>query len=147
MHSDELTAQLMHQPPYVLVVEDHAATAEMLTMILEDEGYEVSSVDSGNAALGVLCLCPSTQAEHPQPDVLLLDLTLPDMSAVDMMERLHEHNKNGASHVPPVVLLSAKQYQAVQLAADQIGAAAVVRKPFALETLLDGIKVALSRAE
>lgn len=115
----------------------------MLKMMLEDEGYEVTCVDSGNAALELFSSHPAAHAKPRQPDVLVLDLTLPDMNAVDMVERLHE--TGGPLDVPPVVLLSAKQYHTVQTAADRIGAAAVVRKPFALEALLDSIKVALSQ--
>lgn len=130
------------RPARILVVEDHAATAEMLRMILEDEGYDVTCVGTGDAALRLFSPHAAAREERPSPDVMVLDLTLPDMNAVEIVEQLHEHRPQ---EVPPVVLISAKQYPTVRVAADKIGAAAVVGKPFALEALLDGIKVALAQ--
>ena len=126
--------------PEILLVEDHEATAEMVLMVLEDAGYNVKWVSTAKAALA--CFPPfalSNGHEHC-PDLILLDLTLPDMDPVKMVHQMIM--THGSS--PPIVVVSAKTVEAVQAAAIKIGAVAVVHKPFPLDTLLDNISYALN---
>jgi DNA-binding response OmpR family regulator len=118
----------------VLVVEDHEETALLVTIILEDEGYEVKRAKSAGEALRVCCMLPTADAESPgaQPDLVVLDLTLPDMDYIEMARRLGECRGTA----PPVIVVSAMPDRNLKAAAHIIGAAGVVRKPFSVDTFL-----------
>jgi len=116
----------------VLVVEDHTDTAQLVLTILEGSGYDATVV--GNAEAAYKVLSQDTEQESAAPDVLLLDLSMPGLNPVEMVKRL------GPEHVPPVVVMSAKPEYVVAAAAREIGAAAVVRKPFAIDDLLASIE-------
>jgi CheY-like chemotaxis protein len=72
-------------------------------MILEDEGYSVQSVETGRHAIQTVAAPSSDETPAPPPDLILLDLRLPDMNGVDVVRELQEN----LSEVPPVVFLSA----------------------------------------
>jgi DNA-binding response OmpR family regulator len=136
---------------HILVVEDDEAIAEMLTMLLEMENYQVSWASTACAALCMLS--PSvfavgepahhllTATQTTPPDLILLDLRLPDMDGADMFRQVSQITHT----VPPVVVLSAKSEQESESAARAIGAVSVVLKPFSIETLLASIDQALSQ--
>ena len=123
----------------ILVVEDHEATAEMVVMLLEDEGYKVEWCDTGRCAIEALSRVKLGKSKPAPPDLVLLDLTLPDMDSVEMVKELH----STVGDLPPVIVMSAKTVGSVQQAAVLIGAMAVVRKPFHVEELLDRIETIL----
>src|SRR5690349_16993945 len=81
----------------VLVVDDDADIRETVSLILEDEGYEVQSAQDGAAALGVL-------RAGPLPDVILLDLMMPVMNGWQFREQQTRDPRLAAI---PVVVLSA----------------------------------------
>ena len=120
----------------VLIVEDHADTAEMLSLILESEGYCTQTATTANEAVKILS---SGAAE--QIDVVLLDLTLPDMSGEDVIQCL----KQSCVSVPPVLIMSAKQASSLSDAARAIGAAGIIRKPFDIQVLLESIQSELNK--
>src|SRR5262245_25843007 len=123
----------------ILVVEDHPESMELLRMILEDEGYSVLSVETGRHAIQALLTQSSDKTPDPPPDLILLDLRLPDMNGVDVVRALQEN----LSEVPPVVLISAEPAQALKEAARSVGATSV-RKPFEFDELFQAIKLALN---
>jgi two-component system OmpR family response regulator len=116
----------------ILIVEDQADTAEMLKMILEDEGYAVREASSANIAFGML-KGPSRTAQQ-SPDLVLLDLMMPGMDPLEMVRKV------GRQDMPPVIVLSAKPEALVAEAARSIDAAAVVHKPFGIEDLLETVR-------
>ena len=127
----------------ILIVEDHVETAEMLTAILEDEGYTVRWVDRASEALE-LFPHPGKNGhdrEHQDrpPDLILLDLTMPDCDPLEVVQHLSETPEDR----PPVIVVSAKPTEAVEEAARTIGAAGIVFKPFPLDVLLQSIDAAL----
>jgi DNA-binding response OmpR family regulator len=126
----------------ILVVEDHPESAELLQMILENEGYEVRCVETGFDALRVFT--PLSENENPEfhPDLILLDLRLPDISGVEVVEELQKSQPA----VPPVVFLSAESLHALNVAASSVGATAV-RNPFEFDALFQAIEGALAKAE
>jgi DNA-binding response OmpR family regulator len=130
---------------WILVVEDDAAVGEMLTTVLEMEGYETARADSGVEAINLLAgIGAHGSMRHDcSPDLMLLDLQLPAMDGVQMVRHL-AHLKQ---RVPPIILVSAKRPEAVEAAAVAIGAAAVLYKPFQIEELLDEIKAILASPE
>jgi CheY-like chemotaxis protein len=131
----------------ILVVEDHAETAEMLRTLLEVEGYHVTWAKSAGIALELLTnTTPSRRAGAPEPtcpDVMLLDLTLPDMTPADMLQRLSDTGHQA----PPVVLMSAQPPSDVRAAAESLHAAAVVHKPFPVDEMLHAIEGILAGGE
>jgi CheY-like chemotaxis protein len=136
----------------ILVIEDDPAVGEMLTTVLEIEGYQTAWVDSGLEAINVLTGVgeaePMRQDRSPSrapalcrpPDLLLLDLQLPTMDGAQMVRHLN-HLRQA---VPPIIVVSAKRREAVDAAAEAIGAVAVLYKPFQIEDLLDQIKSILA---
>jgi DNA-binding response OmpR family regulator len=122
----------------ILIVEDHAATAEMVMIVLEDAGYHTTWVSTARAVLSLFEDLPSTGSHALCPDLILLDLTLPDMDPVEMVRQIIDIHGSR----PPVIVVSAKNIEAVQAAANAIGALAIVHKPFPLDTLLDNIDLA-----
>ena len=123
----------------ILVVEDHPESMELLRMILEDEGYSVQSVETGRRAIQVVSERSSEEIPDPPPDLILLDLRLPDMNGVDVVKELHEN----LSEVPPIVFISADSPQSLKDAARSVGAAAL-RKPFKIDELFEVIDRALA---
>lgn len=132
----------------ILIVEDDRAIAEMLSMLLELEGYTPTIVTSGPDALAQLM--PSTRAsnghaasaaEHRSGHaVVLLDLQLPGMSGEDLIEQLATTDQ-----APPIIVLSAKREQDLEAVAAMPGVTAVLAKPFDIEELLQHITAVTTR--
>ncbi len=129
----------------ILVVEDDKPIADMLTMMLEMEGYDVDWAPSANIAMQYLTRKGIAQAGMLSEErahrhaLVLLDLQLPDMDGSDFVQQL---TRQGAV-LPPVIVVSAKREQAVYEAATRINAVSVLTKPFELETLLHEIHQSL----
>ena len=123
----------------ILVIEDHPESVELLRMILEDEGYSVQAVETGRRAIQAVSAPSPDETPAPPPDLILLDLRLPDMTGVEVVRELQEN----LPEVPPVVFLSADSPQSLKEAARSVGAAAV-RKPFSLDELFEVINSALA---
>jgi two-component system, OmpR family, response regulator len=103
----------------ILLVEDDTDSGEALSLLLRSQGYAVAWAASGREALR------SARSDAAGlPDLILLDLMLPDMDGATVIERLAE-----SGPVPPVVIHSASTLAEAQAAGKRIGAAAVLRKP------------------
>ena len=116
----------------VLVVDDEPQIRRALRTSLEAHGYEVAAVANGEE--GVL------GAAEQQPDLVLLDLGLPDMDGTEVIRRIR-----GFSEVP-VIVLSVRESQADKVAALDAGADDYVTKPFSMEELLARTRAALRRS-
>ena len=106
----------------VLVVDDEPQIRRALRTSLEAHGYEVATVGTGEE--GVVA------SADQQPDLVLLDLGLPDMDGTEVIRRVR-----GFSDVP-VIILSVREAQSDKVAALDAGADDYVTKPFAMEELL-----------
>src|SRR5437879_2677386 len=113
----------------ILVVEDDRAVTRVVSAALRNRGYSVQSVTTGEAAL--------VAAEKEGPDVVVLDLGLPDIDGVDVCRRLRAW-----STVPIIVVTAEGAHERKVLALDQ-GADDYVTKPFSTAELLARIRVAL----
>ncbi|HZO29107.1 MAG TPA: response regulator [Chloroflexota bacterium] len=109
----------------VLVVEDDASIRSLIAELLDDAGYRVLEADCGKMAL-------SLAREHA-PSVALVDYMLPDMSGLDVLERLRTQRES--RHIP-VMLVSGRAHQLVDR---QHGADGVLMKPFDINVLLDRV--------
>ncbi|HEX6292164.1 MAG TPA: response regulator, partial [Herpetosiphonaceae bacterium] len=76
----------------------------------------------------------------PCPDLILLDLQLSDMRGEELIARLDHPD----CALPPVIVITAKRQQAAEMAVDQIGAVALLLKPFEIQELLDQIELVLT---
>ncbi|MGA5324585.1 response regulator [Streptomyces griseoincarnatus] len=117
----------------VLVVEDDPQLARALVLNLQARHYGVDAAPDGATALRL--------AAARQPDVVLLDLGLPDMDGVDVIKGLR-----GWSRVP-ILVLSARQASDEKVAALDAGADDYVTKPFSVNELLARLRAAVRRTE
>jgi two-component system KDP operon response regulator KdpE len=116
----------------VLVVDDDAALARALAINLRARGYEVSIASTGREALDSLA--------RTHPDVVVLDLGLPDLDGLDVL-----HGIRGWNEVP-VVVLSARTTSDEKVEALDAGADDYVTKPFEMNELLARLRAAVRRA-
>jgi two-component system response regulator MprA len=119
----------------VLLIEDDADSAEALYTLLKQEGYTVYWAACGDDAMGWVSGELGRDRVPVRPDVILLDLTLPDVDGVTLAKRL----RRALGAMPPLLVLSARSEQAVQAAGQELGAHAVLRKPFGVGDLLAAV--------
>ena len=117
---------------HVLVVEDDRALRQALAINLRAREYDVTAVDDGTAAL-------AAAASHP-PDVVILDLGLPDMDGNEVIEGLRGWSQ------APIIVLSARTTQGDKVVALDVGADDYMTKPFGMDELLARLRAALRRA-
>lgn len=118
--------------PRVLVVDDETGLARALAITLRASGWDVRTAGDGRTAL--------REAAAWHPDVVLLDLGLPDISGLDVITGLR-----GWTRVP-IVVLSARQHGEDKVDALDAGADDYVTKPFGMDELLARLRAALRRA-
>jgi two-component system KDP operon response regulator KdpE len=116
----------------VLVVDDEAETRRLLRDTLEQEGYKVQTAGSGEEAL--------RQVETAPPDLLVLDLVLPDMSGLELCKRLREWSE------VPIIAVSAQTQERTKVETLDQGADAYLTKPFGLGEFLARVRGVLRRA-
>jgi two-component system KDP operon response regulator KdpE len=119
--------------PRLLIVEDEPALRRALTINLKARRYEVEAVGTGSAAL--------RSAASSPPDLVVVDLGLPDMDGVDVIAGLR-----GWSTVP-IIVLSARDSQSQKVQALDAGADDYVTKPFGMDELVARVRAALRRAD
>ena len=118
--------------PQILMVEDDAQIRRFLRAALEAEGYRIHQCETAGEALA--------QAAARQPDIILLDLGLPDRDGLDVIRGVRQ------SSAVPIVILSARGQEADKIAALDLGADDYVAKPFAIGELLARIRAAVRRS-
>ena len=117
----------------VLVVDDEPQIRRALRTSLEAHGWEVATVGTGEEGV--------VRAAEIAPDLLLLDLGLPDMDGTEVIRRIRAFSQ------VPVIVLSVREGQTDKVAALDAGADDYVTKPFAMEELLARTRAALRRAQ
>ncbi|MFL5538855.1 MAG: PleD family two-component system response regulator [Longimicrobiaceae bacterium] len=115
----------MTAPPLVLVVEDSDAIRAAYTILLEESGYTVAAAATGAEAVRL--------AERRAPELVLLDLGLPDMPGLDVARRL---KANPATARVPVVALTGRDDDAQRGALMAAGCAAYLVKPVDTQQLI-----------
>ncbi len=112
----------------ILVVEDEDAIAEPLVDGLRREGFDVERAATGGAAL-----------EAAEPDIVLLDLRLPDTDGLDVCRRLRERSS------VPIIVVTARGEEADRVVGLELGADDYVVKPFGLRELIARIRAVTRR--
>ena len=115
----------------ILLVDDDLSIQRAVAPLLRSRGYHVTVVGTGHEAVAAVV--------EQAPDLIVLDLGLPDLEGAEVCRRMREHTK------APIVILSARSGEAEKVAALDIGADDYVTKPFGPEELLARIRVALRR--
>jgi DNA-binding response OmpR family regulator len=120
-------------PKRILVVEDEENISQTLRYNLTREGYEVSEAATGTAAIEL--------ARQRRPDLILLDLMLPEMTGLEVCRVLR------AEMSTPILMLTAKASELDKVVGLQVGADDYVTKPFSLNELLARVAAMLRRGE
>jgi len=115
----------------ILIIEDEAKIARFVELELQHEGYEVQTAFDGRAGLAA--------AESWQPDLLILDLMLPELSGIEVCRRLRQQSDI------PIIMLTAKDDVSDKVMGLDMGADDYMTKPFAIEELLARIRVSLKK--
>ena len=119
-------------PINVLVVDDEAVLAEMVSMALRYEGWNIATAGDGSSAIA--------SARAQRPDVGVLDVMLPDMSGLEVLHKLREDNPQ-----LPVLLLTAKDAVEDRIAGLTAGGDDYVTKPFSIEEVVLRLRALLRR--
>jgi two-component system, OmpR family, response regulator len=119
-------------PIRVLVVDDEPTLADLLSMALRLEGWEVRSAGDGQAALRT--------GREWQPDAVVLDVMLPDLDGIEVMRRLRAE-----SYDVPVLFLTAKDAVEDRIAGLTAGGDDYVTKPFSLEEVVARLRSLVRR--
>jgi two-component system KDP operon response regulator KdpE len=113
----------------VLVVDDEPPIRRLLRLGLEAQGYEIMEALNGKTALELM---------SQVPDLVILDLGLPDVSGLDLITRLRQRQEG-----IPIVVLSSRDDEAGKVQALDLGADDYVTKPFGMDELLARMRAAL----
>ena len=119
-------------PIRILVVDDEAVLAELVSMALRYEGWEITTAADGASAV--------TAARDTRPDAVVLDVMLPDMTGLEVLGQLREHSPD-----LPVLLLTAKDAVEDRIAGLSAGGDDYVTKPFSIEEVVLRLRGLLRR--
>jgi two-component system KDP operon response regulator KdpE len=117
----------------LLVVDDEPQLLRTLSLNLVNRGFDVTTASSGGTAL--------SEIHRMAPDVLVLDLGLPDLDGLDVIRELHDHGPD-----LPIIVLSARSASADMVEALDLGAVDYVTKPFVMEELIARVRAVIRRA-
>jgi len=120
----------------ILVVEDEPSVARGLEYGLKSEGFSVLVAPTGAAALGIV-----RGGGHPSPQLMLLDIRLPDMSGFDVCRALREEGR-----ALPILMVTARDEEVDKVLGLELGADDYIVKPFGVGELLARVRAALRRA-
>ena len=119
----------MSHQPHILVIDDEPQILRAIRTILTEKQFRVSTASRGEEGLAL--------AASTQPDLVILDLGLPDMDGVEVCTRLREWTQM------PIIILSVRDSERDKVAALDRGADDYLTKPFGIEELLARVRVAL----
>ena len=120
----------------ILIVDDEPVLVETIAYNLEQAGYEVTTAADGASALEV--------ARHERPDLVILDIMLPEMDGLEVCRLLRRENSTATT---PIMMLTAKGEEIDRVVGLEVGADDYVTKPFGRRELLARVKALLRRAE
>jgi DNA-binding response OmpR family regulator len=121
------------QAQTVLVVEDESSIASFVALYLKNAGYAVRTVATGGDALA--------EAESQRPDLIVLDLMLPDVDGIEVCRRIRQRSD------VPILMLTARDEDVDKIIGLEVGADDYLTKPFSLRELAVRVKAILRRVE
>lgn len=119
-------------PACVLLVEDELPIRRFLRPAVEAAGWRLIEAETGQSAI--------LEASQSRPDVIILDLGLPDLDGIEVVRRVREWS------AVPIIILSARGQEKDKIAALDVGADDYVQKPFGVGELIARVRVALRHA-
>lgn len=125
----------MAEAPHILIVEDQPETAEMLVSYFKTQGYRVTAVGWGKDALAF--------AEKTIPDLVMLDIRLPDVDGYDVCRQLRSHRRTAQV---PIIFLTEKREREDRLQGLKLGAVDYITKPFDIQELRLRVRNVLRRS-
>ena len=121
----------------ILVVDDEKSIVDILRLNLQKEGYTVSEAYDGAEAVEKAL----AENSEDRPDLLLLDVMLPEMNGFDVCKKIRE------SSTVPIVMITAREDEVDKVLGLEIGADDYVTKPFSMRELLARVKANMRRVE
>lgn len=121
-------------PQRILVVDDNPDAIAIVSSALTARGFEVTTAERGEAAL--------ESVERTPPDVILLDIMMPDMSGIEVLEKLKSTPSTAGI---PVILVTAKTQDDDVISGYAVGAEYYITKPFTTRQLLYGVNLVLGQ--
>jgi DNA-binding response OmpR family regulator len=118
----------------ILVVDDDRELIDGLRTLLEKQGYRVVVANDGHQAKAVIY--------NQKPDLVILDMMMPRMGGYPVLEHFR-----GKADAPPIVMITANEGSRHKAYAEYLGVIDYIRKPFAMERLLEAVNKAFSRSE
>jgi len=118
----------------ILLVDDDRELIEGLRALLEKQGYRVIQANDGNQAKTVIY--------NDRPDLVILDMMMPRMGGYPVLEHFR-----GKEDVPPIIMITANEGSRHKAYAEYLGVVDYIRKPFAMERLLEAVNKAFSQAK
>jgi len=116
----------------ILVVDDKSNVRTLIREYLTEEGFHIVTADNGRNAL--------YEARHTKPDLVLLDIMMPEMDGYEFIRRFRQESKT------PVILLTARLEETDKVLGLELGADDYVTKPFGMRELLARVRAVLRRA-
>src|SRR5688572_17642892 len=120
----------------ILIVEDEKDLADTVSYALEQEGWRTATAYDGTSALDIA-------TREPTPDLVLLDLMLPDISGTEVCRQLRAH---ASTEAVPIVMLTARNEEIDRVVGFEVGADDYVGKPFSVRELVLRCKAILRRS-
>jgi len=130
----DLRGMNSHMGHRILLVEDEDHLRDVITLNLDLEGYDVTSVEDGKSAL--------VEIDNKRFDLLLLDVMLPEIDGFQVCENIRLRNVN-----MPILIISARGGSQDRIRGLKLGADDYLAKPFNLEELLLRVKILLKRSD
>ncbi len=121
-------------PETILVVDDEPSLRETLAYNLKKQGYTVETADNGRRAL--------ESARRTPPDLILLDVMLPELDGIEVCRTLRHENFQGS-----IIMLTARDDEIDRVVGLEIGSDDYVTKPFSMRELMARVKAQLRRTE
>lgn len=122
----------MSTEPLVLAIDDEAGILRLIKLELSGQGFRVLTAETGDDGLRI--------AEEQRPDIVLLDIVMPEMTGLEVMRALRDRSN------VPVILLTAKGSDADKVRGLEMGADDYLAKPFSPEELSARVRAVLRRA-
>ncbi len=119
------------EPTHILVVEDEASIAEVVSLYLKRAGYSVQIASDGKQAMNIF--------EKQKPDFVILDLMLPEMDGLSLTRWLRDRSN------VPIIMLTARREEIDRIAGLEMGADDYVVKPFSPQELVSRVRAVLRR--
>ena len=124
----------MAEPKTILLVDDDRELVDGLRALLEKQGYRVIQANDGHQAKNVIY--------NQKPDLVILDMMMPRMGGYPVLEHFRDK-----PDVPPIIMITANEGSRHKAYAEYLGVVDYIRKPFAMERLLEAVNKAFARTK